>query len=593
MDVLQHSGNITMDEDELTTERFESLNTWCEEQLPSLTVDQLCQIARAMDIRTARVKDKSKFRVLKEIGMAVDKKGDESLWLAFLLLKIIKKEILGMKPEITKDSGDETEGDELERQLGSPKVSKERESEIEKDESEDEALSLERQQLARKSELDMKVKGLTRQYLTSKMEKLAKESKDFARDSKDIKQLRLGDIKKEMFSKSSASASKYQLSSEESEPGEYSSESDSDEEAEVLKAEMSKLAKRLEKLETRKREKKGKCRKKGDIESLTKADLTDIRKAWRPPFKIIGQIGKIGQKDKLDFISLMRQIEAAKDKDPPYSESDIIEGVIRATTAGTQLRTFLESFKKDSLDLDRLIEILESYYLEADSKDLLRQLATLKQEQSEDAQSFVMRGLELMHLILSEKKGGKKSFDQSTVEEILRESLDTGFVSDSIRTQLHSYLQGSKTFSEVELMRKVSIAMKSERDRKSKFEPKKKVTWGNVKEVKVDVEEETRQSIDKSNNSGKLEFSAVTSLINEMRAEVAELRTEFRSSKDFRNKDGFRPYRIQYGCNSCKAKNVARSCRHCFKCGDDDHKAQDCNQRKQSKDQGSLPGDDQ
>ena len=82
-------------------------------------------------------------------------------------------------------------------------------------------------------------------------------------------------------------------------------------------------------------------------------------------------------------------------------------------------------------------------------------------------------------------------------------------------------------------MRKVSIAMKSERDRKSKFEPKKKVTWGNVKEVKVDVEEETRQSIDKSNNSGKLEFSAVTSLINEMRAEVAELRTEVRGSKEF------------------------------------------------------------
>ena len=243
--------------------------------------------------------------------------------------------------------------------------------------------------------------------------------------------------------------------------------------------------------------------------------------------------------------------------------------------------------------MERLIEILESYYLEADSKDLLRQLATLKQDQSEDAQSFVMRGLELMHLILSEKRSGKKSFDASTVEEILRESLDTGFTSDSIRNQLHSYLEGSPTFSEVELMRKVSIAMKSERDRKSKFEQKKKVTWGSIKEVKADVDDDIRAQSDKASSHGKSELLAVTSLINKMRAEVAELRTEVQSNKDSISRDTRGRYRFQYGCQSCKAKDISRSCRHCFKCGNDDHKANDCKQKKSPKGQGSLSRDEQ
>ena len=74
------------------------------------------------------------------------------------------------------------------------------------------------------------------------------------------------------------------------------SESGEDGEAMLLGEEINKLAKKLEKLEARKKETKGKRRKKMSMDT-SKADLTDIRKAWRPPFKIIGQIGKIGQKD--------------------------------------------------------------------------------------------------------------------------------------------------------------------------------------------------------------------------------------------------------------------------------------------------------
>ena len=39
----------------------------------------------------------------------------------------------------------------------------------------------------------------------------------------------------------------------------------------------------------------------------------------------------------------------------------------------------------------------------------------------------------------------------------------------------------------------------------------------------------------------------------------------------------------QYGCASCKADGVGRTCKHCFACGKDDHKVQDCpKKRKES-----------
>jgi len=66
---------------------------------------------------------------------------------------------------------------------------------------------------------------------------------------------------------------------------------------------------------------------------------------WRKDFKISGQIGEPGQKDKLTFSSLAKQIESGLSKG--YPESEIIDAVIRAITPGLQLRSYLEG--KDEL----------------------------------------------------------------------------------------------------------------------------------------------------------------------------------------------------------------------------------------------------
>ena len=114
MDTVLQASFSSMSEEDISEELFESLNCWCEEQLPHLDEEQLCKIARAIDIRSARVKNKSKFRILKEIGTTVDKKREESLWMAFLLLKIIKKEVVDMQ------RGEDTNSDDKDKDALSP-----------------------------------------------------------------------------------------------------------------------------------------------------------------------------------------------------------------------------------------------------------------------------------------------------------------------------------------------------------------------------------------------------------------------------------------------------------------------------------------
>ena len=127
--------------------------------------------------------------------------------------------------------------------------------------------------------------------------------------------------------------------------------------------------------------------------------VRDLHDVWRREFKVKGQIGKVGDKDnKLDYISVKHQIEVAQGKG--YSDRDIIEGVINATTAGSNLRSLLQSMR--DLTVERLVEILESYFLELDDGDLMQQLESAHQSNTEDPQSFAIRILALKNRIVLE-----------------------------------------------------------------------------------------------------------------------------------------------------------------------------------------------
>jgi len=71
---------------------------------------------------------------------------------------------------------------------------------------------------------------------------------------------------------------------------------------------------------------------------------------WHKDFKISGQIGDPGQKEKLIFSSLAHQIEKGLSRG--YPKCEIVDAIIRAISTGLQLRSYLEG--KPNLTLPTL-----------------------------------------------------------------------------------------------------------------------------------------------------------------------------------------------------------------------------------------------
>ena len=105
---------------------------------------------------------------------------------------------------------------------------------------------------------------------------------------------------------------------------------------------------------------------------------------------MIGEIGEPGQKDKLSFVSLARQIEGTLQKG--YKPLEVVDALIRSINPGMRLRSYLEGL--ESLTLPCLRCILRSHYQEKSATELYRQLSILVQEPQEGSQSFLIRALD-------------------------------------------------------------------------------------------------------------------------------------------------------------------------------------------------------
>ena len=99
---------------------------------------------------------------------------------------------------------------------------------------------------------------------------------------------------------------------------------------------------------------------------------------WRE-FKINGQIGEGGQKDKLSYTSLIHQIDSGFRKG--YSEAEIVEAVIRAVTPGLHLQCMLKIKSGFTLSVPK--PILKGHYMEENTTDLYHRLTNISLEPKE------------------------------------------------------------------------------------------------------------------------------------------------------------------------------------------------------------------
>lgn len=134
---------------------------------------------------------------------------------------------------------------------------------------------------------------------------------------------------------------------------------------------------------------------------------------WCKDFKISVQIGQPGQKDRLTFSSLARQIESGLRNG--YPESEIIDTVIHAITLGLQLRSYLEG--KENLMLPALCWILRCHYQERGAIELYKQLTSEVQGSKEKHQNFLIRAMDLRQKILFASQEADFSSRPSTSPE--------------------------------------------------------------------------------------------------------------------------------------------------------------------------------
>ncbi|CAI5669819.1 unnamed protein product, partial [Oreochromis niloticus] len=186
---------------------------------------------------------------------------------------------------------------------------------------------------------------------------------------------------------------------------------------------------------------------------------------WRKDFKISGQIGEPGQKDRLTFSSLARQIESGINRG--YPESEITDAVIRAITPGLQLRSYLEG--KENLTSPALRRILRSHYQEKGATELYKQLTSEVQSSKETPQNFLIRTMDLRQKILfaSQEVESSLKYDPALVQSLFMHTVLTGLQNDNIKSDLQPYLLQTNTSDEL-LLEKVNIAVANEKERQDK-----------------------------------------------------------------------------------------------------------------------------
>lgn len=99
----------------------------------------------------------------------------------------------------------------------------------------------------------------------------------------------------------------------------------------------------------------------------------------RREFRLNGQVGEPGQKDKLSYTNLMHHIEAGKRKG--HSEVEIVEAVLKAATPGLSLRDMLEA--RSNLTLVHLKKILKAHLKENSTTDMFHRLVNISQDAKE------------------------------------------------------------------------------------------------------------------------------------------------------------------------------------------------------------------
>ena len=316
----------------------------------------------------------------------------------------------------------------------------------------------------------------------------------------------------------------------------------------------------------------------------------------RREFRISGQIGERGQKEKLSYTNLMHQIDMGMKKG--HREAEVIEAVVKAISPGLNLRDMLET--KRDLTLPQLKTILKGHFKEDSSTDLYHRLVNITQDSRESPQNFLFRAIELKErLLLASREGGSdEQYSSTLIQKKFLRSVSTGLLSDHIKFQLKPYLD-DQTVTDEGLIDKMNDAASVDWERQTKL---KKNTTSKVTKVSelqtevqvhqqshgaakavVGVHEQSSEVVKpKSRKASAADSQRDTELyeaVKQLREEVAEMRKSMNKPQGPTRQSRWNRER---GCKLCQENGTGDQCGHCFKCGQSGHFSNGCRAQRKS-----------
>lgn len=302
----------------------------------------------------------------------------------------------------------------------------------------------------------------------------------------------------------------------------------------------------------------------------------------RREFKICGQIGEQGQKEKLSYLSLVRQMEMGIEKG--HSETEIVEAVIRAISPGLPLRDMLEI--KRGLTLNKLLTILKGHYKVDSATELYHQLLNISQEPKETALNFVFRAVELKEKLLwkAANEDTDELYSRATIQRKFLRSIETGLLSDSIKFQLSPHLNDLRMTDE-ELIERVNEASKLESERQEKHRRSTANKTPRVQQLQTECQGDPTsvQSSTKESNTPaavktikgketKTDSTNTQQILEELRKEMKQM---FMAVLETSPRP-LGPKQREKGCKQCRQEGMGENCTHCFKCGQEGHFSRGC-----------------
>ena len=307
---------------------------------------------------------------------------------------------------------------------------------------------------------------------------------------------------------------------------------------------------------------------------LTDVEYKDDRSSFlRREFKISGSIGQPRETNKLNFISLVHQIEGGLAKG--YSEAEVCEAVIRSISPGMALRSFLECTPDQPLS--KIRKIIRSHYREKSATELYKSLSTLTQGPNEDAQSFLFRALELRQRVIftCKEADSKISYDQNLIQNLFLHSMETGLRDESVRAKLRPFLQDTDVPDD-ELIGQMNIIFCEEQEKETKLGRKIQKSTARVDKITSVTPKVAGEKPNTESNK------SLVATLNAVQMQLSDLKASFEKFKNDSNNVQARekgPIRPPRECESCVAESKPENCNHCFICGDSSHFAYGCRKR--------------